>query len=216
MLNWVCIPGKILSAPLHQLNVETNGIHRRTQADWQTDGYLKPSAPFGVIELLKGFVLSLSKCISSDWAQFQKILHSYVLHVLRGIPSRLVWMQFFNKFYNFWRATLLQLFPKHPSWSVWVSKHWSIDAIQLPSALPPFSFTESCGRTRVYSEPLTTKWRSPVGCRQGNFTMRCSRSVTVFKQNIIDIRPTKIEVCLQCPTEWDLWQMSEAGYVQKF
>jgi len=38
----------------------------------------------------------------------------------------------------------------------------------------------------------------------------------VFKQNIIDIRPMKIEVCLQCQMEWDLWQMSETGYVEKF
>jgi hypothetical protein len=38
----------------------------------------------------------------------------------------------------------------------------------------------------------------------------------LFKQNIIDIRLVKIDVCLQYQTEWDLSQMSETGYVQKF
>jgi hypothetical protein len=132
MSNWLRIPGKILSAPLHHLNVETDGIHRRTQADWQTDGYWKSWTPFSVIELLKGLVLSSSKCAISENLTF--------LRSPRIILSRLVWMQFFKKFYNFCGAELPQLFPKHHSWSVWISKHWSIDAIPLPSALPPFFF----------------------------------------------------------------------------
>jgi len=202
MLNWVCIPGKILSAPLHYLHVENNGIHKRTQADWQTDGYLKPWAPFGVTELLKRLVLSLSKRISRGGGAISENLT--FLRSARIILSRHVWMQFLKKFYNFWSATLPQLSPKHPSWSVWISEHWSIDAI-LPSALPPFS----CDWTWVHSDPLTTKWRSAVGCRQKRISL-------FFKQNIIDIRPMNIEVCLQCQTEWDLWQMSEKGYVQKF
>jgi len=55
----------MLSAPLRHLHVETNGIHKRNQADWQTERNLKPWAPFGVTELLIRLVLSLSTRISN-------------------------------------------------------------------------------------------------------------------------------------------------------